>query len=108
MEKTQITQENDLITIGNVILTKDAISTLDDFQQDSNACIKEYLEVLGSAVCFLGKTQIHWAGQFVTESESLITKLSFIHGSLQDLKKPLESEAPSKIQEMGKRDWETK
>lgn len=108
MKKNQITQEDDIVTIGSVVLTKDAILTLDNLQQDSNACIKNYLEVLGSAVCFLGKTKMHWAGKFVTESESLIESLSFIHCSLQDLKKPLESEAPSGIQEMGKRDWETK
>lgn len=64
MEKTQFTQENDIITIGNVVLTKDAIMTLDNLQEDSNAYINEFLEALGSAVCFFGKNQNTLEWQF--------------------------------------------
>lgn len=108
MQKRQITQENDIITIGNVVLTEDAILTLETLQKSNNAYIKELLAALGDAVCFLAKTKIHWAGSFVTESESLIEQLSFLHGNFKDLKKPVENKPPTKLEENAKRDLETK
>lgn len=106
MEKYQITQENDIITIGNVVLTKDAILTLDNLQEDSNSYINEFLEALGGAVCFLVKTKMYWSGGFVIESEKLIKQLSFLHGNLKELKNPVEN--PTKLEENEKRDLETK
>jgi hypothetical protein len=108
MQKHQITQENDIVSIGNVVLTKQAISTLEYLQEESNECIAETLAVLGNAVCFLAKTKMHWGGSWVAESESLIQELSFVHGYLSDLKKPAENKLPSKFEETAKRDHETK
>ena len=108
MEKIQVAQENGVITIGNVVLTKDAIETLYTLQESDNAYINEFLETLGNTVCFLLKTKMHWAGSFVTESEELIDQLAFLHGNFKELKKPVENKIPSKLEENAKRDWETK
>lgn len=90
------------------VLTQDAIMTLENLQEDSNSYIDDFLAVLGNAVCFLAKTKMHWGGSFVPESESLIEQLSFLHGNLKDLKKPVENKLPTKFEENAKRDWETK
>lgn len=108
MEKFQINQGNDIITIGNVVLTKEAISTLETLQEDENAYINELLTAVGDTVCFLAKTKMHWGGSFVTESESLIEQLSFLHGNFKDLKKPVENKPSTKLEENAKRDLETK
>lgn len=108
MENFKITQGNDIITIDNVVLTEEAISTLERFQEGSNAYLNETLAALGNAVCFLAKTKIHWGGSWVQESESLIEQLSFVHGNLCDLKKPIENKLPQKFDENAKRDFETK
>ena len=108
MENFKITQENGIITIGNVVLTEEAINELETLQEDNNAYINEFLHALGDTVCFLVKTKIHWAGSFVVESEELIRQLSFLHGNFKDLKKPVGNEPPSELEKNAKRDWETK
>jgi hypothetical protein len=108
MEKHQITQEKEFIKIGEVILTEHAIATLENLQEDSNAYINEFLEILGNTVCFLAKTKQHWSGSFATESESLVEQLSFLHGNLKELKRPIENKILSKLEENAKRDWENK
>jgi len=87
MPKQENKTENALV-IKNVILTEQALHTIEKLQESSNECIKEYVELLGDAVCYLAKTRYHFGGSYEVESMVLIEKLSYIREDLKDLKKP--------------------
>ena len=77
-----------LTKVGNAVLSAEAIQTLENWQDDSNGHITDYMESIADAVCFLGKTKMHFDKDFLEEAESLMERLSFIRGDLKYLKKP--------------------
>ena len=87
MAKSETKTENATV-IGAVVLTENAIHTIEKLQESSNECIKEYVEALGDAVCYLAKTRYNFGGSYEVESMELIEKLSFIREDLKELKKP--------------------
>ena len=88
MEQIQITQENGIITIGNVVLTKEAISTLEFLQEDESGSLKTRLEELAEAICILAVAVEGYNGIFKTPIYEAITNLAYIRTNLKDLAKP--------------------
>lgn len=82
------TEVSTLTKVGNAILSAEAINTLENWQDDSNGSIRDYIESLADAVCFFGKTKMHFDKDFLEEAESLMERLSFIRSDLKYLKKP--------------------
>ena len=90
MEKKITIEENQTIQINEVKLTEKAIREIDCIQQDSNGLLNDYINYVSDAVCFLGKTQLHFDDDFLTESQSLVQGLSYIHDFLRYLKTPID------------------
>ena len=98
MEKFQITQENGIVKIGNVVLTKESIETLEKLQDDSYGFLNDYIEALGNTVCFLARTQFHFGVDYEKESQASIADLSLIREDLMCLRNTPKNERPTKIE----------
>jgi len=91
MQKHQITQENDIIKIGNVVLTKEAISTLETFQEDENGGLKDRIEELAEAVCILATAVEQYNGIHKIPFYNATRNLSYIRDNLKNLAKPFKN-----------------
>lgn len=93
MEKQEIKiHENGNVQIGDIVLTENALKTLEWFQRENNYNIKQHIEMMAETICLITESVDSIDGVDEKTLYRMATDLSFLRSNLKDFLNPNETD----------------